>query len=256
VTYRTSTVTTVALALAVAGHAPATRGQATRGLLTAVFLGQAYEPSDFYVLGSDPGGGSAWPKRLTFRCMERNIRMADRTGEFVKEINASAPAPSGGAQPEESSSGIKPPTAVGFFGTIDRMEVTDSDIGHYTGTEPVSVPCPVVAFTDAVPLGALDFSQAGKRRPLSQREKLAVRQERARVANETKSVECTTEPGFIDRAEQLWSAKVTGSDLHIRLSTYEDPGCAGHLSAVYVIDLLRRGSLSDSREIRHYAGVL
>jgi hypothetical protein len=42
----------------------------------------------------------------------------------------------------------------------------------------------------------------------------------------------------------------------IRLSTYSNPGCLGHLSEVYVLDVIEPGREPRRFEFRHYAGVL
>ena len=42
----------------------------------------------------------------------------------------------------------------------------------------------------------------------------------------------------------------------MRISTYENPGCAGHLATIYVLDILNRGVVLDTLLLSQYQGVL
>jgi hypothetical protein len=54
----------------------------------------------------------------------------------------------------------------------------------------------------------------------------------------------------------LLTASLHSSNVTIRLSHYATPGCAGHLSDIYVLDVLAPGHEPRRFEFRHYQGVL
>lgn len=66
---------------------------------------------------------------------------------------------------------------------------------------------------------------------------------------------CTTVPTFIDSAKELVEAR-TDNGLTIRVSFYENPGCAGHLTSIYVLDVLREASLLATFQMTQYQGAL
>jgi len=49
---------------------------------------------------------------------------------------------------------------------------------------------------------------------------------------------CTTTAAFIDSATRLFQANFDNR-LSVRLSAYKTPGCTGHLSTIYLLDVLR-----------------
>jgi hypothetical protein len=54
--------------------------------------------------------------------------------------------------------------------------------------------------------------------------------------------DCTTTPAFIDSATRLFQGNFDNR-LTVRLSAYKTPGCNGHLSTIYLLDVLRGDAL-------------
>jgi len=97
------------------------------------------------------------------------------------------------------------------------------------------------------------FERTKGKRPLTD-------EERRLVAAEKKSYkaqdDCTTEPAFLDSAEQLLKVEIEGGAWSLRISRFEDPGCGGHLSTLYVLDALKAGKLEKRFVLSHYNGLL
>jgi hypothetical protein len=111
----------------------------------------------------------------------------------------------------------------------------------------------VMAFDKELELSEIKLLN-GINRPLTAAESVMVKE--AKLDFKRNESECTTIPKFIDSAISLISAKVKGSDMSIRISQYETPGCAGHLANVFIIDVLKSGALLKKYELVQYEGVI
>jgi hypothetical protein len=54
--------------------------------------------------------------------------------------------------------------------------------------------------------------------------------------------DCTTTPAYIDSAGRLAEVTLSGG-ITLALSSYQTPGCAGHLAEIYILDVLQGGNL-------------
>ncbi len=111
----------------------------------------------------------------------------------------------------------------------------------------------VVAFDKEIPLSEFKIWK-DKRRPLTRAEAASVATEK-REFKKTGS-ECYTNPSFLDDAIVMMTAKVTGTDISIRLSQYQNPGCEGHMATYYVIDVLKAGVPVKTYELTQYVGLI
>jgi hypothetical protein len=68
--------------------------------------------------------------------------------------------------------------------------------------------------------------------------------------------ECTGDPAYIDSATQIAEIGLAQDDLRLRVSTYETPGCGGHLYSIYILDVLRGNMALSKFEARRYRGAL
>jgi hypothetical protein len=224
-------------------------------ILGSVFIGQAYGPSRFYLLGFHGTEASVtWPKKVTVRSMEPSVTLADRHADFEEELNADKEGDDDLENREIEAASL--PKPIGFFGTVEDSQVEDRHIGEYAGMDKVMASYPIVAFAPVFDLGNLNFTVAGKKRTMTETEKAQVAARRSHYQQETKDSDCTTEPGFLDEAKQLWTAEIKNKGFWVRLSQYDDPGCGGHLSQVYVLDVMEGGEVRESRELRHYFGAI
>ncbi|MDH5179911.1 MAG: hypothetical protein OEZ39_18815 [Gammaproteobacteria bacterium] len=96
----------------------------------------------------------------------------------------------------------------------------------------------------------------GEKRPMTPAETRKLAADKEAVRKETEKYECNTIPGWPDSAELIFRARITRPALSLRLSNYLDPGCGGHLSSIYVLDLLQNHKLLDSTVIDQYQGGL
>ncbi|MBU2498365.1 MAG: hypothetical protein KKE57_05665 [Proteobacteria bacterium] len=112
---------------------------------------------------------------------------------------------------------------------------------------------PVMAFDKNLTLSEIRLLN-GKPRPLTTGESAAI--EREKLENKKNESECTTIPRYLDAATSHLSAKVKGSDISIRISQYETPGCAGHLANIFILDVLKSGTLLKKYEMVQYEGAI
>ncbi len=89
----------------------------------------------------------------------------------------------------------------------------------------------VLAADSKLGLGNIKYAAPGTKRPLSAKEKNL-------GAPATKSMEdCTTNPRTLADAQVLLLAKLKNIGHTVRISTYVDPGCYGHMAVHYILDV-------------------
>jgi hypothetical protein len=93
-------------------------------------------------------------------------------------------------------------------------------------------------------------------RPLTAAEKPKIEKLKKQAETSSKEGFCTTEPNFLNSAQKIFSAKIKGTSIELLLSTYDDPGCAGHLARYYVLDLIEGGKVLETVETSQYIGGL
>src|SRR5262245_28528805 len=103
-------------------------------------------------------------------------------------------------------------------------------------------------------IAVADLKLLSGKRPLAP----ADRQEITKRKQEDKKAadECTGNPAYIDSADQIAEIGLAGGDLRLRLSTYLDPRCSGHVSSIYILDVLRRNMVIRKFEVDRYQGPL
>ncbi len=92
-------------------------------------------------------------------------------------------------------------------------------------------------------------------RPLTPSEKDEIDRQKAESAK-TGQRECSSNPSYLDAAFQIFEASIRQGNLTLRVSTYDNPGCAGHLATIYVLDVLRSGEVLKKFEFSQYQGPL
>ena len=55
---------------------------------------------------------------------------------------------------------------------------------------------------------------------------------------------------------QIAEISLAKGDLRLKVSTYVNPGCGGHLSSIYILDVLRRNLVVRKLELGRYQGPL
>ena len=141
-----------------------------------------------------------------------------------------------------------------YFATIADYCVKDTELGLYQAKSSVNEAYKVVGGSGAVILGGADYSVQGLPRPLTKAEASGIEKEKAKLGKYES--DCTTKPSFIDAAKQLSVIHVLNTPYTLRISEYSTPGCAGHLTEIYVIDVLEKNSLKHSISVARYLGLI
>jgi hypothetical protein len=215
----------------------------------SIVIGQAYTSGNVYLGGFTGTEPREWPKRVTVNAL-RTPNALPLAADFTRAL-----APDSEelfSFPQREDGGSAGPDDL--FSTIDSMSVTDANIAIYRSTARVAKPLPVFGWDEGLTMTDVSFRNNGARRPMTSTERLQIAEEKR--ASTPRDVECTTEPRFLDAATVILDARVGKTKTTIRLSTYATPGCAGHLSEVYVLDVLEPGQEPRRFEFRHYVGLL
>ncbi len=245
--------------LALAGVAQAEND--TAGGLPAgfdqVFIGEWFASGKLYLDGWDEGGPSqsTAPQRIRFVAAS-NASAAGQAAYVRDQQNTYIPGLEGIDPNRDADCNTldrsKNPHS-GYFGTIifDYCE-PDPLVWSYQADHKPAAPLTILAVADTLRLGAADFSTTGQPRPLSPEEQTQV--DAAKKAAQQKDTDCTTNRQFLDAAKQIMTVPVAGSDYRLRLSRYANTGCLGHLTDIYVVDILQQGRVLKRLERARYQG--
>ena len=94
------------------------------------------------------------------------------------------------------------------------------------------------------------------KRPLTAADQQEIAKEKMTDKEAEAGPACTTNPAYIDSATQVAEISLADGDLRLRLSTYDNPGCHGHLANIYVLDVLQHNALLRKLEVYRTLGVL
>jgi hypothetical protein len=222
--------------------------QSPEAIARAIVIGQMYASGNVYVAGFDENEKRAWPDRLNLVPL-RSAATRPLFADFVRLVVQDSEEHYYFPQRED-----RDPSVPDVFSTIDRAALEDRNLARYRSADLQNSPMSIVAWDERLGLTDISFRDRGQLRPTTARERaeIAVDQKQALP----KDFECTTEPRFLDAATMILTAKVADSNVAIRLSEYATPGCAGHLSEIYVLDVIVPGQEPRRFEFRHYQGVL
>ena len=138
-----------------------------------------------------------------------------------------------------------------FFKTVLDFCEYDQYVSQYKTDEKGLGPSHIVAFEDSLMPDSPNLSVKGKERPISKEEKKKLQE-----LQKKDLTDCTTVPHFIDSAKQLLSIEFFNSEFDIRISSYSNAGCSGHLTDIYVLDLLKDNKVLRTFEHDHYFGLI
>ena len=241
------------MAVLVMGAAIGLDGRQTADdIARGIVIGQAYTSGNVYLGGfSDPGVADEkreWPKRVTVTAL-RTPNALPLTADFTRALPADSEELFSFPQREDGGSA----GPEDLFSTIDSMIVTDPNIALYRSSARIAKPLAVFGWDADLSITGVSFRNNGALRPATRAERLQIAEHKNAAR---KDADCTTEPQFLDAAKVILDARVGKGTTTIRLSTYSNPGCAGHLSEVYVLDVMEPGQEPRRFEFRHYAGIL
>lgn len=245
----TSSKTLLLAALCMGAAAPLDAQLTAEQIAQAMVIGQAYTSGNVYV-----GGFLAdveqreWPQRITTVA----LRVPDSqrvSADFIRTLAPDSEEQLSFTQKEDGGSAGPDD----LFSTIDSMIVADPNLALYRAAGKRAKPIAVFGWNEQLPVVDISFRDAGRPRPVTGAEQLE-------IAAEKKSAlpidECTTVRRYLDSAEIVLTAKIAKTNVSLRLSQYQNPGCAGHLAEIYVLDVIEPGRDPRRFQFSHYVGLL
>ena len=214
----------------------------------AIVIGQAYTSGNVYVAGFVDDPQREWPARIATTSL-RTPEPARPTADFIRVLVPDSEEQHSFTQKEDGGSA----GPEDLFSTIDSMVVTDPNLALYRAATRTSRPLAIFGWNERLALIDISFGDAGKPRPVSATERVEIEAEKKSALPID---ECTTVRQFLDSAEVMLTAKIAKSNFSIRLSRYQNPGCAGHLAEIYVLDVLEPGREPRRFQFSHYVGLL
>lgn len=266
------------------------------GLAGNVFLGEAYPTGNAYLQPFTATLEAAisydqrppletWPASLSLHCLnakgcaDKEVgdtpRKAKRSSYLVPVLESREdkkqqttfttfdyiPAREGMDDEHNKTCGLKYKTSKtgryvdgsDYFDTAFDNCAFDEAIARYQVEHPPKTAAyQVFAVAPEVKLVNIKFGGKEEKRPLSQDEKGRTLASK-KITGES---DCTTKPGSIGDAVVLVTGNVQGTAQSLRLSTYQDAGCYGHLSRIYVLDLLDGTKVVGTRFATRYIGTI
>ena len=213
-----------------------------------IVIGQAYVSGNIYIAGFDPDEKRGWPRRLTLVPLQEASprRLA---ADFFRTVAQDSEEQYQFPGRENAGDASAPD----IFSTVDRAAMADRNLARYRAEDNVESSVAVFGWDAGLPLAEISYSETGQPRPTTERERREIDADKKSLPKDS---ECTTVPQFLDSAKVILTAKVANSSLSIRLSRYITPGCAGHLSEIYMLDVIAPGQQPRRFEFRHYQGVM
>jgi hypothetical protein len=248
----------------------------TRDLDRRVFIGQAYPSGNVYLecFHRQAGYQPSWPKELLILPLGDTKSMLGKTqmkASFVKamkdgrENNVIQSIYIPGAEGMDDS---HESCGIGEVKKVEQYEYISGDyfnamsdhcepnegVGVYR-TDSSKYSSLVLGIDPGIAVSGLKLLSGN--RPLTP----ADRQEIVKQKGEDKKAaaqygECTSNPAYIDSATQISEIGLAQGDLRLRVSTYDNPGCGGHLSSIYILDVLQRNMPLRKFEVYRYQGAL
>jgi hypothetical protein len=221
-----------------------------------LFIGQVYPSGNVYVKSFSEN--RVWPKELSLVPLVTD-RPPSKSPLFSERMQPAYIPAIEGMDDQHDPCGPIPAKALDlsfeylsdefFNGMIDYCE-TNEDVAVYH-TEPSQFSYTVLAFNSDVVFDNVRVVEGT--RPMTDAERQRTEEEKRQTEKIAK--DCTTVPTYIDSAALFLEAGL-GNGITLRLSSYKNPGCAGHLSTIYLIDLIRGNTVLTTFQLVQNQGVL
>ena len=217
--------------------------QSAEAIAGDIVIGQAYRSGRIVVAGFVEEAARRWPQTLVVARLLPPLAQQP-SADFVRTLDQD--------QPEPLASSDATDSAPDFFAAMDGVHV-DRPAALYESRVTIAESVSVIGWSGTLGMRDISYQNRGQLRPVSARERDEIAADKRKLP---KGIACTTEPRWIDSAKILLTARITNSNTSIRLSSYQNPGCLGHLSTIYVLDVMTAGRDPRRFEFRHYEGVL
>jgi hypothetical protein len=230
---------------------------------TGLFVGQVYPSGNVYLkslaeeqharelpksvfllpLSGDPAALRTPPTEATLASRTVNFEYIPRLEGMDDQHLTCGPT-----EPRKRNTSFRYLSEDFFDATFDYCDAND-DVALYRAS-PLTYSVKVLAFTSETDL--IDSRLVSSRRPVTATEQQEIDGQKLDLQKEG---ECTTTPAFVDSAQALVEA-ATGTGFTLQLSSYKTPGCDGHLTTIYILDLLRGKDLIRTFQISQSHGPL
>jgi len=247
-----------------------------QGLDKKIFIGQAYPSGNVYLecFRSKTECQSSWPKELVILPLGDTSSALGKTrmkASFVKVMKddlkndgvRSIYIPGAeGMDADHESCGlgdikkvehhkyISEPLRDYFYAMVDHCEA-NAGVGIYQ-TAASTYSFAVLGIDPSIAVTGLRLLSG--QRPVTPAERQEIDKEKRQ--RKAAGIECSTDPAYSDSATQIAEISLAEGDLALKVSTYETPGCDGHLSSVYILDVLQRDVLLRKLEVYRNQGAL
>lgn len=245
---RAATRAVIVVACLLGAVEPSEARQSAEAIARAIVVGQLYASGNVYVAGFEESEKRAWPDRLNLVPL-RSAAAGRLAADFVRIVVQDSEEQHHFPRREDGD-----PSELDVFATVDGAALEDRNLARYRSTDLLNTPRSIFGWDERFALTNISVRDDGQLRPTTARERAEVAAEKQKAI--PKGAECTTVPQFLDAATLLLTANLSNSNLTIRLSHYQTPGCAGHLAEIYVLDVLAPGREPRRFEFRHYHGVI
>jgi hypothetical protein len=219
--------------------------QSEEDIAANIVIGQAYRTGNIIVGGFMEDRERRWPQRLSLVAITQAGAQV-RSAGFSHPLSVDRTEEIPELRPEANSDSS-------VFSTQDRAAVMDVPLAVYKSASRVPQGTSIIGWSDTLSLRSVSTTDSGRARPVSAGEREEIAREKQALP---KNVECTTDPQWLDSAKIIFTAAISGSAMTIRVSQYQTPGCLGHLSMIYVLDVMTPGGEPKRFEFRHYQGIL
>jgi hypothetical protein len=217
--------------------------QNEEAIARGIVIGQAYVSGSIVAAGFVEDTARSWPLSITLARLFASGGQHPNA-DFVRTLAEE--------HPESFSGGGDIDLEQNVFAAMDRI-FFDRPVALYQSRVTIAESTGVVGWSGTLGVRDISYQNRGQLRPTTSRERAEVATEKRRLP---RGLKCTTVPQWIDAATILLTARVLNSNAAIRLSSYQNPGCLGHLSTIYVLDVMTPGREPRRFEFRHHQGVL
>jgi len=232
-----------------------------------VFLGQVYPSGNIYLKGFNDELGdlpsAVWPTKVIFRGLAKEEGAARfQFGSFRKVFGSADYLPglehmdNGHAPCGKDLAYMKNPKfnylEPDFFNATSNYCDPNDGVALYAGGAKNNQSFQIVAFAPALAIQNIKVSDGSEGRPLAPGEADEIT--RKKKAGASALNDCTTVPAYLSDAVLLATLSIADTPNTLRLSSYDDPGCMGHLETIYVLDVLEDDHFQKRYELHQFRG--
>jgi hypothetical protein len=140
-----------------------------------------------------------------------------------------------------------------FDANLESCVTSEEVVRYRVKKAPKNAAHRIIATTSGVELKDIVYGKKDEKRSPPKPDKTSKVPEKNKQKDKD---DCTTVPRSIEDADVLLKAQVKGTGQSLRLSFYSNPGCYGHASEYYILDVMEGKKISGTYFISKDAGIL